>query len=106
MPSAPKRLVWATKSEQDIREIWSYYAASTSADAANKVVASIRTAAERIGRHPFAGRPRDELRPGIRSVVAGPGPYLIFYRLNEDAVQISRIIHGRRDLDTALSKRD
>jgi len=42
------------------------------------------------------GRRRDELSPGLRSVVMGS--YLIFYRPLEDGIRLMRVAHGSRDL--------
>ncbi len=46
---------------------------------------------------PYLGRQRDELRAGMRSFPLGN--YLVFYRVQEDAVLILRVLHGRRDID-------
>ena len=104
MPSSPERLNWAPRAERDLREIWAYFAAEAWTDAANKVLQSIRVAAARVEKHPLAGRSRDGLRPGLRSVLAHP--YVLFYRLRGDTVQIARVLHERRNFDTALSERD
>jgi toxin ParE1/3/4 len=47
---------------------------------------------------PRMGRARDELYPGLRSLVVGN--YLVFYRVTATAVEILRILHGARDLPT------
>jgi toxin ParE1/3/4 len=104
MPSGPERLNWAPGAERDIREIWSYHATEASRDTANKIFETIMAAVMRIVAHPLAGRPREGLRPGLRSILAHP--YVIFYRLQDDTVQIARILHERRNFDAALSKRD
>jgi plasmid stabilization system protein ParE len=46
--------------------------------------------------YPRAGRVRDDLRRGLRSLVAGD--YLIVYRVVRVDVVIVQIVHGRRDL--------
>jgi addiction module RelE/StbE family toxin len=43
---------------------------------------------------PYKGTPTDQ--PRIRRLVATPFPYLIFYRVKDDAVIILHIRHGRR----------
>jgi toxin ParE1/3/4 len=47
--------------------------------------------------HPLAGRARDEIRPGLRSVLVSP--HVIFYRVRGDIAQIIRILDGRRDVE-------
>ncbi len=49
-------------------------------------------------------RTRDEILPGIRSVLVHP--YSIFYRIREDTVEIIRVLHERRDVLTALAKKE
>ena len=50
-----------------------------------------------LDNHPFAGRDRDEVRPGLGSIVASP--HVVFYRVNNDVAEIVRVLDGRRDLD-------
>ena len=51
---------------------------------------------------PGVGRKWDEIKPGYRSI--SEGEYVIFYRLKtDDAVEVMRIVHGKRDLGKALS---
>jgi toxin ParE1/3/4 len=47
--------------------------------------------------HPYAGRAREEVRPGLRSVASGP--YVIFYRVHHGVAELVRILDGRRDID-------
>lgn len=69
-------------------------AAVALADAVDRKCEQLRTV-------PFQGRARDELSPGLRSVVVGD--YLLFYRVTDEAVEFARFIHGRRDLSTAFA---
>ena len=102
MPSEAERLSWSPQAERDVREIWAYYAAKTSAEAASKVLRTIEAAAGRVAKLPMAGRPRDDLRPRLRSVLAHP--YLVFYRLKDGGVEIVRVLHEHRDLPSVLAK--
>jgi len=45
---------------------------------------------------PYSGRKRDELLAGMRSVPIHP--YILFYRIEANAVEIVRILHDRRDI--------
>jgi toxin ParE1/3/4 len=60
------------------------------------LVRSIEERCRLIAEFPESGKSREELSPGLRSVVVDS--YLIFYRNPDDLVQIVRILHGRRDL--------
>jgi toxin ParE1/3/4 len=55
-----------------------------------------------IAESPYIGREREELAPGIRSFPAGR--YLIFYRPIADGIEIVRVLHGSRDVDTIISE--
>jgi len=60
-------------------------------------VRKITEACRLLEDHPFVGRTRDEIRPGLRSIAATP--YVVFYRVNNDVAEIVRVLDGRRDLD-------
>ncbi|TIN09170.1 MAG: type II toxin-antitoxin system RelE/ParE family toxin [Mesorhizobium sp.] len=47
--------------------------------------------------HPFSGAPREDIAPGIRHLVVGE--YLTLYRVGADAVEILRVLHGRRSIE-------
>jgi toxin ParE1/3/4 len=40
--------------------------------------------------------------PGVRSMPVHP--YVVFYRVRNEAVEIVRVIHGRRDIGTIFAK--
>jgi addiction module RelE/StbE family toxin len=47
-------------------------------------------------------RGRVGLRSGTRELILHPLPYLVVYRLKDDAVEILHIVHGSRDIETLL----
>ena len=51
--------------------------------------------------HPLAGRTRDELRPGLRSISVRP--HVVFYRVLDDNPEIVHVLDGRRDLDAIFA---
>ena len=53
-----------------------------------------------LARLPEIGRGRPEIAPNLRSTLVKP--YVLFYRLDGDVVQILRILHGRRDLRSIM----
>jgi toxin ParE1/3/4 len=53
-----------------------------------------------LAQFPEIGRARPEIAPKLRSTLVRP--YVIFYRLEGDAVQIIRILHGKRDLRSIM----
>ena len=57
---------------------------------------------ERLGDHPDSGAPRPAIAPNIRIGVVSP--YIVIYRHNVDdgAVTVLRIVHGRRRITGAM----
>jgi toxin ParE1/3/4 len=53
--------------------------------------------------HPFAGRARNEVRPGLRSFAATP--HVIFYRVVNNPPEIVRVLDGRQDIEEILRRR-
>ena len=47
--------------------------------------------------HPFSGAPRDDIAPAIRHLVVGD--YLTLYRVGDDAIEIIRVLHGKRKIE-------
>jgi len=94
-------IIGSPEARADLSEIWNYYAGRAGRQRADKIVRQIDDALRLIEDHPFAGRARDEIRPGLRSIASRP--YVIFYRMRDDVAEIVRILHGRRDLDDLLT---
>ena len=68
----------------------------------NKIGREIGKAVSFLEDYPFGGRSRDEVRPGLRSVVASP--YVVFYRVIDGAAEIVRVLDGRQDIEAILTK--
>ncbi|MFN8554591.1 MAG: type II toxin-antitoxin system RelE/ParE family toxin [Candidatus Obscuribacterales bacterium] len=63
---------------------------------ADRLVDQILARCEDLAVMPRAGRTRDEIAPGVRSVTSGN--YAIYYRINTDKVEILRVWHTSRDI--------
>ena len=101
MPSAELAVVWSPEAEEDLIEIWGYLADRASPQIADTQLTAIEAACAKLEHWPYSGRQRDALLPGLRSVLASP--YVIFYRVRDGAVEIVRVLHGRRDLDAIFA---
>jgi toxin ParE1/3/4 len=99
---ADKRLVWAPQARADLLEIWGYFVRVGSADVADGILFDIERTAIRLRQHQFMGRSRDDLVPGLRSILAHP--HVIFYRISGDTIEIARVLHQRRDLAAVFSR--
>lgn len=101
MPEDKFRLFWSPEAEADLLVIWDEGARRFSTEIAGNHLRDIHALANRLIEHPFLGRERDELRPGIRSIVVYPT--VLFYRVTVGAVEVVRVLDGRRDLPTVFS---
>ena len=88
----------SVEAESDLDEIWLYIArTSGSAEIANRVVDNITDRFWLLARHPYIGRRRDDLCPGLRSLIVDD--YVAIHRVDAGgAVLILHILHGRRDI--------
>ncbi len=62
--------------------------------AAAAVGKAIETTAARIATFPESAQATDEA--GVRMAPAGRFPYLVFYVVGDDEVQVVRVLHGAR----------
>jgi toxin ParE1/3/4 len=92
-----KRVYRADQATEDLVGIWTYVALDD-VRAADGLIDRIGARSERLARFPKSGRARDELLPELRSVAVGA--YVIFYREVDDGIEILRVLHGSRDVDT------
>ena len=104
MAGTARRLAWAPRAKQDLNDIWSYYARVASPEIAEKIVREIEYTALLLPERPHMGRPREEVWPGLRGVLAQP--YTVFYRVTKAAIEIVRVLHERRDFPAILKKDD
>jgi toxin ParE1/3/4 len=90
------------QAQADIDDIAYYvFVESGSLEVADRLIEFIYLRFLLLGTHPRAGRPRDDLREGVRTFPAGQ--YVIGYRLEGDNVLVLRVLHGNRDVDSILS---
>jgi toxin ParE1/3/4 len=84
-------IVWSPRSLARLREIRDYVA-KDKPDAAARLATRIVSLVEALKEHPYLGRAGSE--PGVRELVVGGTPYLIFYRVRGNRVTITTIWHG------------
>ena len=87
-------LRWTHPALADLIEVQSFIARNNPAAAA-AVAQRIWDAATKLCDNPNSRRPGNF--PGTREWVVVDTPYLIVYRVKDDAVEILRIWHGRRN---------
>jgi toxin ParE1/3/4 len=78
----------------DVDEIWLFIARDSEREA-DRLLGRIDGAYRRLLDFPRMGVERTDLSAGIRAVRLEN--YVIYYRLEPDAVSIERVLHSRRD---------
>ena len=95
-----KSSVW-----DDLREIGLGISQDNS-EAADRFLKAAKETFELLRSHPRIGRVRSFSVPGVRSwVIPDFQNYIVFYLPTETEVQILAVLHGARDLSSALAKR-
>lgn len=96
------RVIWSPEALDDVDRLWEYYADTAGRMTADKLLREIVGVVATIDDFPLAGRSRDEIRTGLRSLVTSP--HVVFYRLNDDRPEIVRVLDGRQDIDDIFSE--
>lgn len=103
-----KRVVRRDKARADILDIHDTIAARNPAAALRWLDAVEATIREGIARYPSSGVKRDYGRKKLAGFLMMPvrdfGTYLVFYRIEADAIRIVRIIHGAPDVPNVLDE--
>jgi toxin ParE1/3/4 len=95
------RVLRRPRAAEDIAAVWDVIA-DDNPDAADHWVDQLDTQLRLLATQPLMGRARDELAPGIRSFPFGR--YLVFYLPIGDGIDVVRVLHGTRDVDTAFGE--
>ena len=95
------RVLRRPRAAEDIAAVWDFIA-DDNPDAADHWVDQLDTQLRLLATQPLMGRARDELAPGIRSFPFGR--YLVFYLPIGNGIDVVRVLHGTRDVDTAFGE--
>lgn len=87
------RLIWSPASLDDLRHIGNWMGARNPA-VALEVLRAIRATAARLGDYPRVGRAVTE---SFRVLGVRGAPYVVVYRLRDEAVEIARVRHAREN---------
>ena len=96
MEEGDRTLTWRPAARADISSVLSYYVESAGVHTAIRVLHKIKETSNLLRTHPFAGKSREEIRPGLRSFLVGT--HVIFYCVTKQSVEITRILDGRLDI--------
>lgn len=90
----------------DIDGAADYYRGEAGAAVALRFVDAVERAVGQIGRSPHAGSLRFSYEleiPGLRVRPVARFPYLVFYVVGDEVVDVWRILHSRRDIPSAVA---
>lgn len=102
-----RQLIIRNRATQDLRQQANYIFSSGSVDAAEQFLELAEATFAQILTVPRIGKSLDFLSERMGEVrqwrIKNFQDYLVFYRLQDERVEILRILHGARDLDNILS---
>ncbi len=90
-------LVISDRAMLDLIDIWTYIAEKNTENA-DSFIDKLYEKCELLVSSPHIGKKRDELGFGIRSFAVGR--YILFYRIQNESIEIVRILNGYRDIDS------
>jgi toxin ParE1/3/4 len=94
-----RRLIFSRSSQRDLDETL-LYIARDKPGAAVQFVKKLREKCQLLIGNPLLGEDCSEVRPQTRRLVYQK--YLIFYRVTDATIEITRVIHGARDWPNLL----
>jgi toxin ParE1/3/4 len=84
---------YTAEAQADLESIFSYIS-ERNAPAAMRVLSRLRERADSLGEFPELGRATD--RVGIRVLIDGRYPYLVFYTIERDEIVVIHVRHAAR----------
>jgi plasmid stabilization system protein ParE len=95
-----KRYILTPRAKRDVNDIWDYIA-SDNIEAADRVLDALESAMAKLTKNPGIGHWRDELADNSHRFWPVYS-YLIVYRHEAKPLQIVRVLHAARDVQSLL----
>jgi len=95
-----KPFLLTPRAEQDVSDIWDYIA-DDSIEAADRVLDALEKALYKLARNPAIGHMREELADRRHRFLLVYS-YLIVYRFETQPLQVLRVLHAARDVQSIL----
>jgi plasmid stabilization system protein ParE len=103
-----KVLYRQTASDDVIRQFRYYLVAENLPDVAVRFREAVRRTVESLRQHPLVGPRYLSNNPQLQNLRSGPVPGFeairIYYFLDNDAIRVIRVLHGKRDLKRILER--
>lgn len=100
------RIYYTPEAERQLNEIDDWIATHATAAIARRFVSAVLEHIEAIPTFPYAGRARDDIRPGMRTTTYKKRT-LVAYEVDESSaevvVNVLGVFHGGQDWEAALS---
>lgn len=103
------RIIRRRRARLDIEEAAFSYVMEANVDVAERFVAAVETAMRHIAVHPTAGSLRYadfDSRGGLRFWPLHKFPWLVFYHVRPDHIDVLRVLHAKRDIPHWLLSED
>ncbi|HEV2763328.1 MAG TPA: type II toxin-antitoxin system RelE/ParE family toxin [Pyrinomonadaceae bacterium] len=91
----------AAAAEEDLKEIW-VYVAEHNPEAAHRLIKDITRRFAVLREHPQMGREQNKLLVNLRSLAVRN--YVIFYQPFEGGIEILRVLHASRDIESVFER--
>ena len=103
-----RKIVRHDQAEQDVDELAFRLARSAGRESAYRFLEALDQAIEQLADMPEIGTRWELPRPELAGLRVWPVPrfknYLIFYQPIENGIEIIRVLHGSRDIDSILEQ--
>ena len=94
----------SSAAEEDLSDVFAWIAQGD-IEVAENFLETAENTFQFIARNPGIGRDRFELAVGLRSWrISNFENYLVFYRIQNETLQIVRVLHGARDLEKEFKR--
>lgn len=94
-----RRLRFTALADRDLADLYRYGRTTFGVGPARDYVAKVNATIAHLRHNPMIGRSREDLASGLRSFVCAR--HTIYYRVIEDMLVVSRILHQARDVAAA-----
>jgi toxin ParE1/3/4 len=102
------RILRRNAARRDLVDIYRYYDREAGRSVADRFLAQAEATFTRLAERPGLGAPYDHQHPALADARYSPLPrfkkYLVFYRPLADGIEVFRVLHGARDIDSILSE--
>jgi toxin ParE1/3/4 len=91
------QVIRTPQAKNDLKEIWNYIA-DYSEERADSSLRILDEKMQTLAQFPLMGKERAEILDGLRSFPVNN--YVIFYRPINNGIEVIRVLHGARDIES------